>query len=133
MTKTLLCTAAFALSFAGAAVAQDAAPRDAAPRDAAPAAATPPTSVPSASAADPADATKGLKEGMSVTDNAGAAVGTIARIGKTADGTPAAELSVDGKTLPISLAALSLAPSGDHAVVAASKAQVQAAAGKSGG
>ena len=126
MTKTLLCTAAFALSisFAGVAAAQN---------DAAPAAASPPTSVPSASAADPADPTKGLKEGMSVTDNAGAAVGTIARIGKTADGTPAAELSVDGKTLPISLAALSLAPSGDHAVVAASKAQVQAALGKSGG
>ncbi|HTK35609.1 MAG TPA: hypothetical protein VL358_10045 [Caulobacteraceae bacterium] len=126
MTKTLLCTAAFALSisFAGAAAAQN---------DASPASAAPPTSAPSASAGDPADPMKGLKEGMSVTDNTGAAVGTIARIGKTADGTPAAELSVDGKTLPISLAALSLAPSGDHAVVAASKAQVEAAAGKSGG
>jgi hypothetical protein len=126
MTKTLLCTAAFALSmsFAGVAAAQN---------DASPASAAPPTSVPAASAGDAADPTKGLKEGMSVTDSAGAAVGTIARIGKTADGTPAAELSVDGKTLPISLAALSLAPSGDHAVVAASKAQVEAAAGKSGG
>jgi hypothetical protein len=127
MTKTLLCTAAFALSvsFAGVAFAQN---------DASPASAAPPTSVPSASAGDAADPMKGLKAGMSVTDNAGEAVGTIARIGKTADGTPAAELTVDGKTLPISLAALSLAPSGDHAVVAASKAQVQAAAGgKSGG
>lgn len=123
MTKTLLCTAAFVLSFAGAAAAQNAAPNDAAP-----AAATPPTSVPSASAADPADPTKGLKAGMTVTDTAGEAVGTIGRIGRTADGTAAAELNVDGKTLPISLANLSLAPSGDHAVVSATKAQVQAAA-----
>jgi hypothetical protein len=124
MTKTLLCTAALALSFAGAAAAQNAPPRDAAP-----AAATPPTSVPSASAADAADPTKGLKTGMSVTDSTGQAVGTIGRIGKTADGTAAAELNVDGgKTLALSLANLSLAPSGDHAVVAASKAQVQAAA-----
>jgi len=128
MTKTLLCAAAFALTFAGAAAAQNAAPKDAAP-----AAATPPTSVPAASAADAADPTKGLKEGMSVTDTTGAAVGTISRIGKTADGTAAAELSVSGKTLPISLANLSLAPSGDHAVVSATKAQVEAAAGKSGG
>jgi hypothetical protein len=125
----MLCTAAaLALSFAaGAAVAQNAPPNDAAP-----AAATPPASVPSASAADPADPTKGLKEGMSVTDTSGAAVGTISRIGKTADGTAAAELNVDGKTLALSLANLSLAPSGDHAVVAATKAQVQAAA-KGGG
>jgi hypothetical protein len=123
MTKTLLCTAAFALTFAGAAAAQNAAPNDASP-----AAATPPTSVPAASAADPADATKGLKAGMPVTDNAGAAVGTIGRLGKTADGTAAAELNVNGKTLPISLAMLSLAPSGDHAVLSASKAQIDAAA-----
>src|SRR5947209_3962769 len=108
MTKTLLCTAAFALSFAGAAMAQN---------DAAPAAATPPTSVPSASVADAADPTKGIKEGMSVTDTAGQAVGTISRIGRTADGQAAAELNVSGKTLPISLANLSLAPGGDHAVV----------------
>jgi hypothetical protein len=65
---------------------------------------------------------------MSVTDSSGAAVGTIGRLGKTADGTAAAELNVNGKTLPISLAMLSLAPSGDHAVVAATKAQVEAAA-----
>jgi hypothetical protein len=124
MTKTLLCAAAFALAFAGAATAQNAPPRDAAP-----AAATPPASVPAASAADPADPAKGLKAGMPVTDNAGQAVGTIGRIGKTADGTAAAELNVDGgKTLALSMANLSLAPSGDHAVVAASKAQVQAAA-----
>jgi hypothetical protein len=124
MTKTLLCTAAaLTLSFAGAAAAQNAAPNDAAP-----AAATPPTSVPAASAADAADPTKGLKAGMSVTDNTGAAVGTIGRLGKTADGTAAAELNVNGKTLPISLAMLSLAPSGDHAVISASKAQVDAAA-----
>ena len=129
MTKTLLCTAAaLALSLAGAAAAQNAAPNDAAP-----AAATPPTSVPSASAADPADPTKGLKAGMPVTDSSGAAVGTISRIGRTADGQAAAELDVDGKTLALSIANLSLAPSGDHAVVAATKAQVQAAAGKSGG
>ena len=122
MTKTLLGAAAvFALSLAGVAAAQNA------PRDAAPAAAAPPTSVPSASAADPADPTKGLKAGMPVTDNTGAAVGAINRIGRTADGTAAAELNVDGKTLAISLANLSLAPSGDHAVIAASKAQVQAA------
>jgi hypothetical protein len=127
MTKTLLCTAAFALAFAGAAAAQNAAPNDAAP-----AAAAPPTSVPAASA-DAADPTKGLKEGMKVTDPSGAEVGAIARIGKTADGTAAAELSVGGKTLPISLANLSLAPGGDHAVVSATKAQIQAAAGKSGG
>jgi hypothetical protein len=124
MTKTLLCTAAtLALSFAGAAAAQNAAPNDAAP-----AAASPPTSVPAASAADAADPTKGLKAGMSVTDNAGAPVGTIGRLGKTADGTAAAELNVNGKTLPISLAMLSLAPSGDHAVISATKAQVDAAA-----
>jgi hypothetical protein len=123
MTKTLLCTAALALSFAGAAAAQNAPPADAAP-----AAATPPTSTPSAAAADAADPTRGLKEGMSVTDSSGAPVGTISRIGKTADGTPAAELNVEGKTLPIALAALTLAPSGDHAVVAATKAQVEAAA-----
>lgn len=128
MTKTLLCTAAFALTFAGAAAAQNAAPRDAGPASAAP-----PTSVPAASAADPADPTKGLKAGMSVTDNAGESVGTISRIGRTADGTPAAELNVDGKTLPISLANLSLAPAGDHAVVAATKAQVEAAVSKSPG
>ena len=132
MTKTLLCTAAaLALSFAGAAAAQNAAPNDAAP-----AAATPPTSAPAASVADPADPadpTKGLKEGMSVTDASGAAVGTISRIGKTADGQAAAELNVEGKTLAISLASLSLAPSGDHAVVAASKAQVEAAASKTPG
>lgn len=124
MTKTLLCTAAFALSFAGAAFAQN---------DARPATATPPASVPAASAADAADPTKGLKEGMPVTDSAGAAVGTISRIGKTADGQAAAELSVSGKTLPISMANLSLAPAGDHAVVSATKAQVEAAAGKSPG
>jgi hypothetical protein len=125
MTKTLLCTAAFALTFAGAAAAQNAAPNDAGP-----AAATPPTSVPAASAADAADPTKGLKAGMPVTDSSGAAVGTIGRLGKTSDGTAAAELSVNGKTLPISLAMLSLAPSGDHAVISASKAQVDAAAAK---
>ncbi len=123
MTRTLLCTAAFALSIAGAAAAQNAAPNDAAP-----AAATPPTSVPAASAADAADPAKGLKAGMPVTDTTGQAVGTISRIGRTADGTAAAELSVDGKILPLSLANLSLAPSGDHAVVSATKAQVQAAA-----
>ncbi|MGZ3273875.1 MAG: hypothetical protein ACXU82_19170 [Caulobacteraceae bacterium] len=128
MTKTLLCTAAFTLSFAGAAFAQNAAPNDAAP-----ASATPPTSAPSASAADAADPTKGLKEGMSVTDTAGQAVGTIARIGRTSEGQAAAELNVSGKTLPISLANLSLAPGGDHAVVSATKAQVEAAAGKSPG
>jgi len=89
--------------------------------------------VPSASAADPADPTKGFKEGMSVTDTAGQAVGTISRIGRTADGQAAAELNVSGKTLSISLANLSLAPGGDHAVVSATKAQVEAAAGKNPG
>jgi hypothetical protein len=84
--------------------------------------------VPAASAADPADPAKGLKAGMPVTDNTGAAVGAISRIGRTADGTAAAELNVSGKTLAISMANLTLAPGGDHAVVSASKAQVEAAA-----
>ena len=57
---------------------------------------------------------------------------------KAADGAPAAELNVGGKTLPIALAALTLAaltlaPGGDHAVVAASKAQVEAAASQNPG
>jgi hypothetical protein len=122
MTKTLLCTAAFALSFVGVAAAQNA------PADGPPSAAPPTASAPSAAGADTADPTRGLKVGMPVTDSSGAAVGAISRIGRTADGTPAAELAVEGKTLPIALAALTLAPSGDHAVVAASKAQVEAAA-----
>ncbi len=119
MMRTVLCGAVFALSLGGLAAAQS----QAGPRGADPGAGAAPSP-----AAPAADAAQGLKPGMTVKDSTGATIGTINRIGHTSDGTPAAELNVDGKAVPMVLAALSLAPEGDHAVIALTKAQIQAAA-----
>ena len=122
MRRTFFCATALALSFGGLAMAQT----DRAPTSARSAPDAPP---PAASAADPsADAAAAFTPGMPVQDPSGQTVGVISRVGKTAEGVPAAELNVDGKPITIALANLSLAPTRDHAVTSATKAQVQAAA-----
>jgi hypothetical protein len=135
MKRTVLLGSALALSFGFAAIAQPASqsPTAAKPSSSVPSA-PPAASVnppgPTAAPASPApasatDAAAALKEGMVVKDSTGAAVGTIAQIGKTPDGAPAAVLDVDGKK--IGVLASSLTPQGGQVISAATKAQLLAA------
>jgi hypothetical protein len=63
---------------------------------------------------------------MTVKDSAGATVGKITKVGQTSDGTPAALIDVDGKTVAVLASSLSVA--GDQATSAQTKAQIKAAA-----
>jgi hypothetical protein len=140
MSRTFVCATALALSLGGLAYAQGAGsyatPPAAAPAtpDASqsPAPASPDSSAApgasSSSAASPAAATD-FKPGMPVKDSAGQEVGTIKRVGQTSTGTPAAELTVDGKPIVLALADLSLAPTGKEAISKRSKAELKAAQG----
>jgi hypothetical protein len=62
---------------------------------------------------------------MAVKDGAGQPIGTISRVG-TSGGTPAAEVTVDGKPAVVALADLTLAPSGNEAISKRSKAELKA-------
>ena len=133
MSKTLICATVLALSLAGLAQAQSAG-SDASAAAATPSPATPDTSSApdtSSSPAASAAAAQDFKPGMPVKDSSGKAVGTIKRVGQTASGTPAAELTVDGKPIVLALADLTLAPTKDHAISNRSKAELQAQSGAS--
>ncbi len=61
---------------------------------------------------------------MVVKDTTGATVGTIAQIGKTADGSAAVTVKVDGKEIGVLASALT--PSGSQAISTQTKAQLLA-------
>lgn len=126
--RTLLLGAgvATALGFAAQAQTTPAPESVAAPP---PPAASPPADVAAAASAG-VDATAAVKPGMIVKDNAGATVGKIVQVGKTADGTAAAVISVDGKSSTV--AATTLTPAGDGLVSSMTKAQIKAAAKPAG-
>ncbi|MDP3747469.1 MAG: hypothetical protein Q8Q88_10530 [Phenylobacterium sp.] len=71
---------------------------------------------------------------MVVKDSAGVTVGTITRVGKTADGAAAVAVNVDvdGKTVNLASSTLNLSPTGDAAVSSMTKAQIKAASGLPG-
>ena len=140
MKRAFLYGAALALTLGFAAQAQDApqtAP-DATPAAPAsepaapPTAATPPAN-PDPTAKGPADAssdvsaTVAFKAGQAVTDASGGAVGKIARVGKTADGTDAVEVDIDGKKVSLPASALSMSPTGNGVVSSMTKADILAA------
>ena len=127
MSRTLICATALVLALGGLAQAQSAAP-DAASPPASPDTSAAPPDASSSSAASPA-AAQDFKPGMPVKDSAGAAVGTIKRVGQTPSGTPAAEVTVNGKPIVLALADLTLAPTKDHAISTKSKAELEAQAG----
>jgi hypothetical protein len=136
MTRTLIYATALVLSLGGMAQAQSASPPAGSASPASPDASSPAAS-PGASAAPDTSSSSAtstataqdFKPGMPVKDSSGQAVGTIKRVGQTATGTPAAELTVDGKPIVLALADLTLAPTKDHAITNKSKAEIQAAAG----
>ena len=117
MVRTLFWASILALSFGVAAQAQET------KKDQPPPAAA-------ASGKDVSATAETLKTGMVVKDSAGVTLGRISKIGKTADGTEAVALNVDGQTLNLAIASLSLSPSGDQAVSNMSKDQILAAAPK---
>jgi hypothetical protein len=125
MTRALLAGAAVALCTAITAHAQPAA-APASPPAAAPTAAAPQAATPQAPAGAPASAAN-LKPGMVVKDKAGGAIGTVNRVGKTADGSDAVEVNIDGKPVGLPANILTVAQNGD-VVAPVSKAQIQAAA-----
>jgi len=118
MQRALLIGAALALS-AGLAQAQPA-----------PAPSAAPTAAPAAPAAPAASAAvgAGLKTGMPVKDASGAPVGTISKLGKTADGAAAVMVNVDGKDIGLLASNLTVDPSGAQAVSSVTKAQLTASA-----
>ncbi len=118
MIRTFLCAGALALSLGGSAMAQR-------PVNSAPASPPEPAAPAQPTATNPGGP---FTPGMPVKDSSGETIGTINRVGRTADGAPAVELNVDGKPVTMALAALTLADAGDHAVTSATKAQVEAAA-----
>ena len=120
--RSLLLGAGVATALGFAAQAQTMPAPDSA---AAPPAASPPADA-AAAAQHGVDATAAVKPGMIVKDNAGATVGKIVQVGKTADGTAAAVISVDGKSSTV--AATTLTPAGDGLVSSQTKAQIRAAA-----
>jgi hypothetical protein len=130
MSRTFVCATALALSLGGLAHAQGAgsyaAPPAAAP--ATPDASSAPAS-PDTSATPAASSAADFKPGMPVKDGAGQTVGTIKRVGQTSTGTPAAELTVDGKPIVLALADLTLAPTGKEAISKRSKSELKAAQG----
>jgi hypothetical protein len=133
MSRALICATALVLSLGALAQAQSATPpaggASPASPDASSPAASPDTSAApdtSASSAASAATAQDFKPGMPVKDSSGAAVGTIKRVGQTPTGTPAAEVTVDGKPIVLALADLTLAPTKDHAITSKSKAEIQA-------
>jgi hypothetical protein len=116
MHRSILLGAALAASCGLAAYAQPTSPQPAAPAAAA---------APAASAAQSAGA--GLKEGMVVKDSTGVTVGTISRVGKTADGSAAVMINVDGKDVGLLAANLTVDPTGAQAVSNVTKAQLTGA------
>jgi hypothetical protein len=130
MSRTLICATALVLSLGGLAQAQQSASPTS--PDASSPAASPDTSAApdtSSSSAASAATAQDFKPGMPVKDSSGKAVGTIKRVGQTSSGTPAAEVTVDGKPIVLALADLTLAPTKDHAITSKSKAEIEAAAG----
>jgi hypothetical protein len=140
MSRALICATALALSLGGLAHAQSAgsyaSPSAGSASPTSPDASSPPASpdtsatpdASSSSAASPA-AAQDFKPGMPVKDSSGKAVGTIKRVGQTASGTPAAEVTVDGKPIVLALADLTLAPTKDQAIINKSKAEIEAQTG----
>lgn len=136
MKRAFLYGAALALTLGFAAQAQNA-PQptpDAPPASepaAPPTAATPanpdPTAKGPADASSDVSATVAFKAGQAVTDASGGAVGKIARVGKTADGTDAVEVDIDGKKVSLPASALSMSPTGTGVVSSMTKADILAA------
>lgn len=60
--------------------------------------------------------------------SAGETIGKITQVGKTADGTPAVAIDMDGKTVSLAASSLTLSAKGDEAVTSMTKAQIEAAA-----
>ena len=87
---------------------------------------TPPPSAGAPPASDATATATAFKAGMVVKDSAGATVGKIARVGKTAEGTAAVEVNVDGKTVNLAASTLTLSPSGTEAVSSMTKAEIKA-------
>ena len=65
---------------------------------------------------------------MAVKDTTGAVVGSITQVGKTADGTPAVVVNIDGKPVGLPASMFTLAQNGSEVVSSATKAQIEAAA-----
>jgi hypothetical protein len=110
--RALLYGSALALSLGFTALAQQ-------PQSPPPSASTPPASDANATAS-------AFKPGMTVKDSAGATVGRIMRIGKTADGTPAVAVNVDGKTVNVAASTLSPGAGGNEVVSSMTKAEIKA-------
>jgi 2-oxoglutarate dehydrogenase E2 component (dihydrolipoamide succinyltransferase) len=123
MTRALLAGAAFA--FAGA-IAAHAQPAPAAP--AAPAGPAPAAAAPAAPAGAPASAAN-LKAGAVVKDKSGGTIGSVSRVGKTADGADAVEVNIDGQPVGLPASLLTVADNGD-VVAPVTKAQILAAQAK---
>lgn len=68
----------------------------------------------------------GLRAGLPVTDTAGAAIGSIARVIRTPDGATTYAVTMDGRTVNLPGSALTLSVGGDHAVSAMTRAQIAA-------
>jgi hypothetical protein len=117
MQRSFLIGSALALSVAWTAYAQPAAPTGAPPPAAtgAPAPPAPPSANVAASA---------LKQGMVVKDTTGSTVGTISKIGQTADGQAAVMINVDGKEVGLLASNLTVDPTGTSATSAVTKAQL---------
>jgi len=111
------CSSALALAVAFPALAQTPASQPVNP--------TPSTAPP---AADASAKTTLFKSGMVVKDSAGATVGKVTKVGKAADGALTVAVDVDGKTVDLPAATLSLSPAGDEAVSTQTKAEIKAAA-----
>jgi hypothetical protein len=133
MSRALICATALALSLGGLAQAQSAgsyaSPSAGSASPTSPDTTATPDTSPSSSAASAAAAAQDFKPGMPVKDSSGQAIGTIKRVGQTPSGTPAAEVTVDGKPIVLALADLALAPTKDQAIINKSKAEIEAQAG----
>ncbi len=89
----------------------------------------PPLPTPAVPATVPVSA-EDLKAGMTVKDPAGAIVGPVTRVGKTADGKDAVLVNIDGKDVGLPASILSKAQDGSSLVSSATKDQILAAAGQ---
>ena len=64
---------------------------------------------------------------MIVHDKTGGTIGSVSRVGKTADGADAVEVNIDGKPVGLPISMFTVAQNGDL-VSPVTKAQIQAAA-----
>ena len=94
---------------------------------------TPSEQAPTGEQPDASAKVAGFRPGMIVKDASGSTIGPITRVGQTAEGVAAIEVDLNGRRVSLSPTVLTLSTTGDTVMSSMSKAELQAASGRSPG